>query len=152
MSSLGKTASKGAMDAAKKLVGHWAFWLVLAIILLVLAYKAKDKVAKWFTRASGTDHGHTDGHVVNQVDEARLMRMGDDLLVAIDGFPAWNDRRDELFLQASVLNDTELAWLADYYDQVSDGDGLLADVESEYGVFGEGKERLLSRLRALTLN
>lgn len=149
--SLAKSAAAGATNAAKKVVGHWAFWVVVAIIFLALAYKAKAKVAKWFSRTSGTDHSHTDGHVVNQVDETRLMRLGDDLWVAIDGFPAWNDRRDELFLQAAVLNDTELAWLSDYYAQVSDGDGLLADVEAEYGVFGEGKERLISRLRALTL-
>lgn len=159
--------AKAGLTATRQMLGNvlrspW-FWVAVAIILYVVV---RPRLAKWWAKnVSNRTYGGDDStqslyvttpfgrqvnHATPRVQE--LMRIGDALYDQISGLPAWNDQRPILFRQVTALPNHEVAFLAEYYQQVSGGKTLLDDVSGEWWVIpASAKNDLVTKLRALNL-
>lgn len=168
MSTIGRSASKGAAEAVNKIVGHWAFWVVMALIVLYVGYTSKEALKTWWAKQKGTDRGNyqqLDGTPRIGVDTpfgynpnygnprvAELQAFAVDMYRAMDGVPAWNDTRPELMIVLTNMNDTEIKFVADHYEQISGGNSILDDVTGEWTVVpGAARTDLIAKLRSLNL-
>lgn len=145
---------KAGVDAAQQVVAKvlaspW-FWLVVALVVILIVRKHGNR---WWQRLATVDKGNYGGHQgMNQADKARVEQLAHDLFSAIDGLPAWSDRRPTLFATALGLNDTELRYLGTFYPQLAKGRALSEDVAGEWVPgYGSTKNQLIARLRQIAL-
>lgn len=143
MSSVSKAATSGATAALKKVVGHWAFWLVVAVLLLIIIVKSKGAIETWWRNLNRTNRADTSGQQLNAEDQARVKQIARDLFTAIHSWT--NADREEMLLQAVALNATELRYLAEEYAALNDGTSLLQDLQDELTLPDVG-EMLIARL------
>lgn len=127
------------------------FWIIL--VLLIIAVVVYKNGGRWLQKLRNRDRGSYAGQGNvndNPQRKAELEQLTRDLYTAMDGLPAWNDVRPELFERALGANDTELRHIADFYKQLSNGESLSTAVSSEW-VIGDAGTRLVARLRTLNL-
>jgi|GEM_PF-4743923 len=137
------TAAKGATDALKKVTGHWAFWVVLAVLVLVIAWKLKGKVGRWWTNLWKEDRTAPNDYTPNAEDIARVKGIAQDLFAGINA--TWGSGREEAINQALGLTVTDLKYLAEEYKAISGGTSLIEDLEGEWTA-GDEADRLIARL------
>ncbi|HNI05386.1 MAG TPA: hypothetical protein PL010_12250 [Flavobacteriales bacterium] len=137
------STTKGATDAMKKVIGHWAFWMVLAVLVLIIAWKLKGKVGQWWTNLWKEDRTAPNDYTPNAEDIARVKGIAQDLYTGIHS--AYASGREEAINQALGLTATDLKFLAEEYKALSGGTSLIEDLEGEWTA-GDEADRLIARL------
>lgn len=136
MSSIGATAKAGASDALKRAMSHWAFWAVVAILLLFVAYRSQKKISTWWRNLRRRNTADTRGHQMNAEDTARVKIIAKQLLAEIhrNTVPIFNPENEGPYMAALALNATEFIALCDEYQHINDGTSLLEDLDNEWGL------------------
>ncbi len=147
MSAVSKAAMGGATAAAKKVMGHWVFWLVLAIVAAIVLWKLSRSAKTWWRNLKKENRADTSGQNMNAQDVARVKRIAQDLATEIPkGWWAYDREKQAAAVnQALALNATDLIYLTDEYRSLRDGTTLLEDLSNEtYNT--EDEHRLIARL------
>jgi len=138
-----------AAIASKVAASKWT-WIILILVLVLLF--GRGPIRRLMARLRRVDRGNYDTRLTQDNPRtAFLETLAEDLYAAIDGLPAWSDKRPALFERALTINDTELRYLAQYYRQISGGNSLRTDVNGEWSVIGDSRQRLVARLLKLNL-
>lgn len=137
------SASQGATKALRAVLSHPATWVVLAIIAIIITYKSWAMLKRWWGNLSREDRSNTEGHAMNAADKARAEQLAHNLRAAIHS--AFNTNRNVLINQALGLNDTELKYLAGFYQSINDGTSLWQDLDDEWTLPSAGNQ-LMGRL------
>lgn len=138
MSSAKKVALGGAMDALKKVTGHWLFWVIVALITFLLLWKLKNKAQTWWRNLKRVNRADTGGHQVNAQDVAKVKQIARALIESdLDDDAALN--------QALGLNASEFILLAEEYRAMNDGTSLLEQLTKEWWLT-DVQEALKARL------
>lgn len=143
MSTVKSAATKGATEALKKVTGHWAFWVVMAVIAAIIVWRSWNALSKWLENQRRVNRADTEGHQMTAEDRARVKALAQDLRTGIHSWS--NSGRTNALTRAVSLNATELIFLADEYQAINDGVSLLQDLEDEITLPDVGK-RLMARL------
>jgi hypothetical protein len=138
-----------AQLGTKVLTSKWT-WIILILILIILF--SRGPIKRLIAKLQRTDRGNYDTWLNTENPRtAELEQLGEDLYAAIDGAPGWSDTRPELFNKALAINDTELRYVANYYQQISGGESLRDAVDGEWSVLGDSRQRLVAALLKLNL-
>ena len=141
---------KPAVTIAANIAANKWTWIILICILIILL--SRGTIKRLLAQLQRTDLGNYDTRLTDANPRtAELHTLAEDLFAAMDGLPAWNDERPELFEKALAINDTELRFMAQYYKQISGGNSLRSDVAGEWGMIGDSGARLQARLLKLNL-
>lgn len=123
-------------------------WVVL-LLLLLLAVWVWRMWPRW-ARLFRQDYGRDDEQApVTDARRAELEALSRRLLANVE---SWGTANDELWAEAAQLNDGELRYLANFYENtVSGGQPFFEAVDSLSTLDADIQQQLLGRLRALAL-
>lgn len=146
MSTVKAAATSGAKDALKKVTGHWAFWVVLAVVVIIIGWKLSKKAGTWWRNITARNTADTSGQNVNAQDLAKVKLIAKELHAQLNNWWTYDSTAQAAAVnQALGLNATELIALAKEYKNINDGTSLLEDLHSEtYNT--EAEKRLIARL------
>lgn len=123
-------------------------WIVLAIVAALIAAKHGRR---WWQRLTTVDRGNYEGHSQpNAADRARLEALATRMREEIYTMLGW-DEREEVAGQILATNDTEVRYIARYYQQIAGGNSLVSDIQGEWSWTGPNKQRLIAKLLQLNL-
>ncbi len=150
MSKSVKTAALGGAKAAvTKVTGHWLFWVVLAVVVIIILWKMKGKLDTWWRNIKAHNTADTTGHQVNAQDVAKIKQLAQELRAQLHNWWGYDSTKQAAAVnQALGLNASELVQLAKEYKHINDGTSLLEDLDNEtYNT--EAEERLIARLNEI---
>lgn len=133
---------------ATKILTSRTFWVV--VIVLVLAFIVYRNWNRWVSRLTARDQGNYSGQSApNEADKARIQQVASELRSVFYGllpFTISGDPRDRAAEKVLAMNDSDVRYLANYYEQIAEGNSLLSDVQSEYTWYGDVKQKLIAKL------
>lgn len=146
------------MKDIPKILTNPRTWIGLAILMVAIAIYRNGP--RWWQQLKRRDLGNYTGQEPvkdNPAREAELQQMAADTYTALhsvlmlSGVTA-TGREFQLELLLG-LNDTELRYVARYYENTANPEGvsLKQDVNDEWMPFSDVKQRLVSRLNKLAL-
>jgi len=126
-------------------------WIIGAV--LVAAYVLNKNGARWWVSLTRKDKGNYEGQEAvqsNPARQAQLEQMAQNAFSAINGIPGFD--RDGMLLPLLSLNDTELRYVATFYEHnvQPDGDSLKEDLQDEW-LLGDTGDKLIAKLTQLAL-
>ena len=135
----------------KKLLSNPYVIIALVIIALLLVLAIYRNGPRWWAQATKRDQGNYDNPRPNEEREAELKQLARDLYAAMDGASV-SGGVAELLQRAYGLNDTELRYVAEQFEQIGDGDSLSVWIDDEVFSPWENIDSLvISRLSNMNL-